>query len=107
MKMAGPIANFTPMGLAAHSMSTVMAASAASAVAQSAQQQAMSQLSGFNSQIKSKDDVSVQYQLVPVGQSSPLLQNALQSKAKSDGEDVLTPLMQQAANSVLTEVSKK
>ncbi|MGC2197183.1 MAG: hypothetical protein WA628_21075, partial [Terriglobales bacterium] len=70
-------------------------------------QQAMSQLAGFNGQIKSKDDVNVQYQLVQTGQTAPLLQNALQGKAKSDGEDVLTPLLQQTASTVLTQVSSK
>jgi len=79
--------------------------------AQAAQQQAMnqvmSQLSGFNGQIKQKDDVTVQYQLTQTGQGAPLLQNALQGKAKSDGEDVLTPLLQQTANTVLTQVSTK
>jgi hypothetical protein len=30
----------------------------------------------------------------------------LKGKAKSDGEDVLTPLLQQAANNVLGRVSK-
>jgi hypothetical protein len=75
--------------------------------AQQMQQQAISQLSGFNGQIKSKDDVTVQYQLVATGQNTPLLQNTLQGKAKSDGEDVLTPLLQQTANAVLTQVSHK
>jgi cell division ATPase FtsA len=58
-------------------------------------------------QIKSKDDVSVQYQLVPTGQTNPVAQNSLQAKAKSDGEDVLTPLLTQAATNVLTKVSQK
>jgi len=31
----------------------------------------------------------------------------LQGKAKSDGEDVLTPLLQDTANTVLNTVSKK
>jgi hypothetical protein len=77
------------------------------AASQMAQQQAMSQLAGFNGQVKSKDDVTVQYQLVATGQTSPVLQNTLQGKAKSDGEDVLTPLLQQTANAVLTQVSPK
>jgi len=111
MKMAGPVANLTPMGMMAHGMGSVMAMSAASAAAsaaaQQAQQQAISQLSGFNGQVKSKDDVSVQYQLVQTGQTAPVVQNALLGKAKSDGEDVLTPLLQDTANTVLTTVSKK
>jgi len=36
-----------------------------------------------------------------------LAQNTLQGKAKSDGEDVLTPLLQQAATSVLTRAVAK
>ena len=110
-KMAAPIASMTPVGMMAHGVGSAVAASAASAAAQAAQQQAMSQvmsqLQGFNGQIKSKDDVSVQYQLMAPGQSAPVLQNALQGKAKSDGEDVLTPLLQQTANTVVGQVGKK
>jgi hypothetical protein len=83
-----------------------VAGQAASQAAMQAQQQAMSQLAGFNGQIKSKDDVTIQYQLVPTGQSSAVAQNTLAAKAKSDGEDVLTPLLQQTATAVLTQVSK-
>jgi hypothetical protein len=111
MKIAAPIASMTPMGMMAHGVGGAMAASAASAAASAAaqqqQQQAISQLAGFNGQVKSKDDVAVQYQLVQTGQTTPLVQNALQGKAKSDGEDVLTPLLQDTANTVLTAVSKK
>jgi hypothetical protein len=69
------------------------------------QDHAMSQLAGFNGQIRQKDDVTVQYSLTQTGQQAPVLQNALQGKAKSDGEDVLTPRLQQTANTVLTQVS--
>ena len=111
MKMAAPVASMVPMagmgGGVGGAMAAQTAGMAASVAAQQAQQQALSQLSGFNGQIKSKDDVTVQYQLVPAGQTSPVAQNTLKGKAKSDGEDVLSPLLQQAATSVLTEVSKK
>ena len=40
-------------------------------------------------------------------QDKAKLENSLKGKAKSDGEDVLTPLIQQAANSILTDVTKK
>jgi hypothetical protein len=111
MKMAAPVASMVPMagmgGGVGGAMAAQTAGMAASVAAQAAQQQAINQLSGFNGQIKSKDDVTVQYQLVPTGQTSPVAQNTLKGKAKSDGEDVLSPLLQQAAASVLTEVSKK
>lgn len=116
MKAGSMASNFTPIGMMAHTMtsmnSAMAAAQTANAVMQqqaamSAQQQAMSQLSGFNGQIKSKDEVTVQYQLFPTGQTQPRLDNTLKGKSKTDGEDVLSPLIQQAATTVLTEVSKK
>jgi hypothetical protein len=111
MKMSSVAASMTPMAGMGRGMGGAIAAQtagmAAQAASQAAQQEAMNQLAGFNGQIKSKDDVTVQYQLVPTGESSPKVQNTLQAKAKSNGEDVLTPLLQQAANNVLTEVSKK
>lgn len=111
MKKAAPLASMTPMGAMARGMGGAVAAqaasAAASAAAMSAQQQAMSQLAGFNNEIKSKDDVTVQYQLVATGQTTAVVQNTLQGKAKSDGEDVLTPLLQQTANTVLTQVTTK
>lgn len=107
-KMGGMAASMTPVGMMSKSMAGAAAASAAAQVAaQTAQQQAMNQLANFNGQIKSKDDVTVQYQLVATGLSSPVAQNSLKAKAKSDGEDVLTPLLQQAANDVLGAASKK
>jgi hypothetical protein len=113
MKMAAPMASMVPMvGMAGGiggALAAQTAGAAASAAAQAAQQQAMnqamSQLSGFNGQIKSKDDVSVVYQLVPAGQDKPKLENSLKAKAKTDGEDVLTPLIQQTASTVLAAVS--
>ena len=107
-KFGGVAASMTPMGAMTKGMGGAVAASAAAQVAaQAAQQQAMSQLAGFNGQIKSKDDVTVQYQLVPTGQSAPVAQNSLKAKAKSDGEDVLTPLLQQTATDVLGAATKK
>lgn len=108
-KFGGMAASLTPVGAMAGGMRGAAAAQAAAGMAasQAAQHQAMSQLAGFNGQIKSKDDVTVQYQLVIPGQSTPVVQNSLAGKAKSDGEDVLTPLLQQAATTVLTSVGPK
>lgn len=108
-KFGGMAASMTPVGAMAGGMRGAAAAQAAAGMAasQAAQHQAMNQLAGFNGQIKSKDDVTVQYLLVIPGQSTPVVQNSLAGKAKSDGEDVLTPLLQQAATAVLTSVSPK
>ena len=110
MKKAAPLSNLTPVGMLSHaaSMATTQASVAAAQVAaMSAQQQAMNQLAQFNGQVKSKDDVSITYQLFPKGQDKAALESTLKGKAKTDGEDVLTPLIQQTATNVLTEVLKK
>jgi hypothetical protein len=119
MKAGNMAASMTPIGMMAHSAGAVAATQAATmatqaatqmatqAAMQAAEQAAKGQLAGLNGQIKSKDDVTVEYQLFPTGQDKAVLANTLKGKAKSDGEDVLTPLIQQAANSVLTQVTKK
>jgi hypothetical protein len=111
MKKAAPVASMLPMVGMAGGMTGAMAGQAAGVAAmaavQTVQEQALSQLAGFNGQIKSKDDVTVGYQLVATGQDKPRLQNSLNGKARSDGEDVLTPLLLKAADAVLTEVAKK
>jgi hypothetical protein len=108
MKVGSAAANMNPMVMMTKSVGAMAASQAAAqAAAATAQQQAVSQLSQFNGQIKSKDDVTVDYQLYPTGQGQPKLQNSLKGKAKSDGEDVLTPLIQQTATAILTDVTKK
>jgi len=110
MKVGSMAASFTPMGMMAKGVGGMIAAQTASTAIQSAamatQQQAVSQLSGFNGQIKSKDEVTVEYQLVATGQSQSRLQNVLKGKSKIDGEDVLSPLLREAANGVVNEVVK-
>jgi len=107
MKAAGPMSNMVPMIGMTKGLTGIIASQAASAAMQTAQQQAVSQLASFNGQIKQKDDVTVEYHLFPAGQDKPRLENSLKGKAKSDGEDVLTPLIQQAATTIFTEVTKK
>jgi hypothetical protein len=111
MKAAGPMSSMIPMAGMAGGMGGAMAGQVAGmatqAAVQAAQQSAMSQLAGFNGQIKSKDDVTIAYQLIPTGQDKARMESTLKGKAKSDGEDVMTPLIQQAANSILTEVTRK
>jgi hypothetical protein len=107
MKAAGPMSSMIPMVGMTRGLTGMIASQAASAAMQTAQQQAVSQLASFNGQIKQKDDVTVEYHLFPLGQDKPRLENSLKGKAKSDGEDVLTPLIEQVANTVFTEVTKK
>ncbi len=57
-------------------------------------------------QIKSKDEVGFDYQLTRVD-GSAVASNSMKRKANSDGEDVISPLMSQAANEILKAVLKK
>jgi hypothetical protein len=106
-KLAAPAAGMAGLAGAAGGIGGAVAGQAAIVAAQTAQQQAISQLAGFNGQIKSKDDVTVVYRLQAAGQEKPRLQSSLKAKANSDGEDVMTPLLLKAADAVLTEVTKK
>jgi hypothetical protein len=106
LKMAAPAAGMMGMaGGMGGALAGQAAGVAAMAAAQSAQDQAMNQLAAFNGQIKSKDDVTVAFRLHSAGQDKPRLQNSLQAKARSDGEDVMTPLLLKAADAVLTSVA--
>jgi hypothetical protein len=67
----------------------------------------VNQLGAMNGQIKSKDEVTMSYQLIPAGQDSAKLANSLQAKASADNQDIITPMITQIATAVLIEVTKK
>jgi hypothetical protein len=59
-----------------------------------------------SSAIKAKDEITVEYKLMSAsGGSTPKTANTLKAKAKTDGEDVLTPLIRQVATAVLGGVA--
>lgn len=62
--------------------------------------------SDASSQIKSKDEVGFDYQLTRVN-GATVTSNTMKRKANSDGEDVISPLLSQAANEILNAVLKK
>ena len=109
-KKLAPMANMLPMlagrmgggSMASYAASTV-AQNAVSASAAEAQRAALSQLTGSQqSNIKTGDTVTLEYRLVAPGSSSPVGSATLQGKAKADGEDVLSRLIEQLAGAVTT-----
>lgn len=54
-----------------------------------------------SSAVKAKDEITLDFRLVPAGGSTPKAADTLKAKAKHDGEDVLTPLIERAAAAVL------
>jgi hypothetical protein len=57
--------------------------------------------------IKAKDELSLQYKLDSVETSKTVLSNNAKAKAKSDGEDILTPLVEASSRTIVSTVAKK
>ncbi|HEX6124435.1 MAG TPA: hypothetical protein VFZ23_03605, partial [Pyrinomonadaceae bacterium] len=57
--------------------------------------------------IKSKDELTLEYKLESTDAARPGLASTAKAKAKSDGEDVLTPLVEKAAQAVVDVIARK
>ena len=89
LKKAGPLAGIPAVGT-----STTGATGSASTTAEIA------------GNTRARDEVTVEYRLVSIAGTSPTLTNALRAKAKSDREDLLSPLLEQVAAAVIKAVTK-
>jgi hypothetical protein len=84
-----------------------VAQAASTAASQSAQQEAMEQLGGAaKSNIKKGDQVTLEYKLMRPGDPSAVVAQSVVAKAKETGEDLVSPLIEQAATAVLTAISQ-
>lgn len=84
-----------------------MASAAASAATQSAQEEAMAALNGATqANIKKGDQVTLEYKLMKPGLAAPFATKSAAVKAEENGEDLLSPLIEQTATEVLTAVSQ-
>jgi hypothetical protein len=99
LRAALPLASMIPMvGMAAGVAGAVATTAAASAAAGGA---------SVAGTVRAKNEVSFDYQLIALGDANPVLSNSTKAKAKTDGEDVITPLIEQAATAIVGEVTKK
>lgn len=57
--------------------------------------------------IKSKDEITLEYKLTPAGDATPAVANTLKAKATSDGENIISPLIEQAAQTIVNAANKK
>jgi hypothetical protein len=96
LKKAMPYASMIPMAGGLASIATNAAGVAA-----------MSSAAGLSDAIKAKSEISLDYKLVKPGSDTAVVANSLKAKAKQDGEDIISPLFEQAATAVLTAASKK
>jgi hypothetical protein len=84
-----------------------VAQAASTAASQSAQQEAMEQLGGAaKSNIKKGDQVTLEYKLMRPGEPAAVVAQSVAAKAKETGEDLVSPLIEQAATAVLTAISQ-
>lgn len=56
--------------------------------------------------VKAKDEMQLQFLLRQPGATTPLLAKTMKSRAKSDGEDILTPLIEGAATEIGSAVAR-
>jgi hypothetical protein len=99
LKKAMPAASMIPMVGALGGVAGAVATSAAGA--------AITGAAGIASTVKAKSEVTFDYKLMAAGRETAVLANSTTAKAKVDGEDIITPLIEQAASAILGEVTKK
>jgi hypothetical protein len=56
--------------------------------------------------IKAKDELTLEYKLQSTGDPATVVSNTTKAKAKTDGEDVVTPLVEKAAQTIVVAVRK-
>ena len=103
LNKAMPMANLIPMVAVAKSASSVLSTAMTAA---SGAQAAQAAASSAASSVKAKNEVTFEYKLMAPGSTAPVLANTAKLKARADGDDVILPLVQQAAAAIIAEVSK-
>jgi hypothetical protein len=72
-----------------------------------AMQQAMAQISGAQkSNVKAGDSLTFEYRLVKPDEQDPLKADKIEVKAKNNGEDVLSPMIEAVATAVVGAVAQ-
>lgn len=104
--MAGMGGNYGTMA-ATQAIASAATTAASQDAAEEMQQQAMAALGGAaKTNIRKGDQVTLEYRLVQPGVEKPLLTQSAVAKAKENGEDLVSPLIEQAATAVLTAIAK-
>jgi hypothetical protein len=117
LKKLAPVASALPMLGGAGNMGAQMAASAATQGIMQAQMQAaqedamanaMAAISGAQkSNVKAGDSLTLEYKLIRPGEKEPMKSDMFVGKAKSNGDDVLSPLIESVATVVVETVAAK
>jgi hypothetical protein len=97
-KLAPVLSSVTPLG--------GMGGSAAGAVAGSVASTAIYTAAGISDDVKSKDEITLDLKVNSTGGAAALAKQFKQ-KAKGDGDDIITPIIEQAAQAILDAVATK
>jgi hypothetical protein len=100
LRGASTLMSVIPVAGAARGVAGAIAASATASAAASG-------VASMSSQVKAKNDVTLEYHMFAAGNTTPVLENKATLKAKTDGEDVITPLVEAAATSIVDKVLPK
>jgi hypothetical protein len=98
MRAVGPLATVVPMVGMAGGVGGVVAGTAAVA--------AIGPMADVTGTIRAKEEVALEYTVTSVETGAVLLTNRSALKVKRDGEDVLTPLIDQLATAVVTKIGQ-
>jgi hypothetical protein len=104
LKNASSLSNMIPMVGMVNSVGAIAASSAAATAAQAAT---------LSSGVKAKSDVVLEFHMNAYhmnavdNPATPVLNTTLDAKATTDGEDVITPLIEKEATAIMAEVGKK
>jgi hypothetical protein len=93
-KIAPVLGNVVPM------------AGATGSVAASVAAQTIYTAATMSQNVKSKDEISLDVKMNAPGNSVPALSKQVKAKAKSDGEDIISPLIEQIATAIVETASK-
>jgi hypothetical protein len=114
LKKMAPFASALPMvgGMGGSVGSAVAASAVSSAVAtagaQAAQEDYLAAMTGAQqSNVKKGDTIVAEYVLTAPGNPAPVKQNSLERKASQNGEDLISPLLEQIATDVVTVATAK
>lgn len=83
-----------------------MGGSVAGAVAGQVATQVIWTAASMASNVKAKDELTLDVKAQPIG-GAPVLAKQFKTKAKSDGEDIISPLVEQVATAITEAVSRK
>lgn len=99
LRTAAPMLSMVPMVGMAAGIGGMIATQAAGA--------ALSGGVGAASAIKAKSELTLSYKLLRPGATAPVVSNTLKAKARTDGEDVITPMLSQAVTQTLDAILRK